>query len=260
MFGVERFNVYNGNLTSLETILVLQHYAKSGLVDLRHLPPSVDDYSEEGIRLSSPTSLNDCMMRNMYSTRFIVVVDFDEIIVPRKHSSYSTMLAHIDRTLGLNISYHTYSFRNAYFFTFHPEDETQPPYLRTQRLRRRSPPNVYLFGTKSFVDPRRCLSVFNHYCWILFGGSEVGLPPLGTSVDVDVEIGLNHHYRYKCPADEQVCLAYNENSVIDNTMSRMKDELNRRVRRTLSSIEVVSGIVARSVSSDDVLTNCVNRF
>ena len=79
------------------------------MVDLRRLPSSVDDYSVEGIKLGSPASLNDCMMRNVYSRRFIVVVDFDEIIVPQKCSNYSAMIAHIDRSLGLSISYHTYT-------------------------------------------------------------------------------------------------------------------------------------------------------
>jgi len=114
MFGVERFNLYDGNLTNSETIRVLKHYAERGLVDFRNLPASTDDYSEHGIRLGSPTSLNDCMMRNMYSTRFVVVVDFDEIIVPRMHSNYSAMLAHIDsvstyRTTPIRFATSTFS-------------------------------------------------------------------------------------------------------------------------------------------------------
>jgi hypothetical protein len=239
MFGVERFNLYDGNLTDPQAMAVFKHYVDKGVVDLRRLPPSVEDYSEEGIRLSSPVSLNDCMMRNMYTSRFIVVVDLDEVIVPRLHSNYSAMLAHIDKLLGLNISYHTYSFRNAYFFRFYSEDNAQPSYLRTLRLRKRSAPNGYLIGTKSFVDPRRCLSVFNHYCWIPFAGSEEGLPPLGTSVDVDATIGLNHHYRYKCPADEQTCRSYDDSRVTDDTMLRFGDEIKRRVSDTLVEMKIV---------------------
>jgi hypothetical protein len=68
------------------------------------------------------------MVRNMYRYRFVVAIDFDEVIVPRRHDNYSAMLDDIERTLaddrGLVTTeasvrwgqHHTYAFRNAYFF------------------------------------------------------------------------------------------------------------------------------------------------
>jgi len=47
----------------------------------------------------------------------VIVVDFDEIIVPRLQKTYSAMIAHVDITLNRTSSDHTYTFRNAYFFT-----------------------------------------------------------------------------------------------------------------------------------------------
>jgi len=44
---------------------------------------------------------------------------------------------------------------NTYFFKYFPEDESQPKVLSTLRLLHRAQPSDYLFGTKSFVDPRR---------------------------------------------------------------------------------------------------------
>ena len=163
---------FAGNFTDSRTVSVLKYYASLGVVELRPMPPSVDDYSIDGVRLGSPASLNDCMLRSMYTSRFIVVIDLDELIVPRLDlHNYSQLLAHVDRALlpRGNLSYHTYSFRNAYFFTYFPPTDNSSR-LRTMRLRHRAPPSDYLFGAKSFVDPRRCLSVFNHYCYILFNG------------------------------------------------------------------------------------------
>jgi hypothetical protein len=234
MFGVTRFAIYDGNLTDPETVRVLRYYADRGLVDFRHLPPSVTgDRSEEAVRLGSAASLNDCMMRYMYSARFIVVVDIDEVIVPRIDIDYSSMLKRIDESLGRGQSHHTYSFRNAYFFQYFPEDTSRPSYMRTLRLRRRSPPDKYLFGAKSFVDPRRCLSVFNHYCWIRFpsDGDEI-------SVDVDPDIGLSHHYRARCPP-AGTCEQYNASKVLDDTMLKYGDELQRRVVNALTDIGIL---------------------
>lgn len=228
LFGVTQINIYNASLdSSLDRII--EHYVRSGVVVLRQLPPSVDDYSEEGIRLSSPTSLNDCMMRNMYSDRFVVVVDFDEIIVPRNHSRYSELIAFLDATLNRTESQHTYSFRNAYFFLYFPDDDAQPEYLRTMRKRHRAPANEFLFGAKSFVDPRRCLSVFNHYCWVNFPGIE-------TPVDVPDSLGLVHHYRYKCPLSTEECRSYDAKKVSDDTMLRFKSVLDSRVSAALKAI------------------------
>ena len=61
------------------------------------MPPSVDSWSYNGVKLSSPSSLNDCLLANVYRYQFLVVIDFDEIIVPRMHRNYSTMLDYIGR-------------------------------------------------------------------------------------------------------------------------------------------------------------------
>ena len=127
----------------VDWIRVFDYYRQKGILELRQMPPAVEDYTSEGVRLSSVASLNDCMMRNMYSHRFIVVVDFDEIIVPRIHSNYLDMLEYIDRSENRSESHHTYSFRNTYFFKYFPEDESQPKFLSTLRLRHRAQPSAY---------------------------------------------------------------------------------------------------------------------
>ena len=100
------------------------------------------------VKLASPASLNDCMMRNVYRYRYAVVIDFDEVIVPRFHDDYTQMVAHINRKFRLKDRAYTYTFSNTYFFLSFQPDAQQPPYLRTMRLRRRVPPT----GVRSFVS------------------------------------------------------------------------------------------------------------
>lgn len=230
VFGVTQFNLYNGSLDS-SMDRIFDYYVQRGIVSLRQLPPSVDDYSEEGIRLSSPTSLNDCMMRNMYTNRFIVVVDYDEIIAPRNHSSYQALIADLDNSLGRTQSHHTYSFRNSFFFLFFPADDSQPLFLRTARFRHRTPPSDFLFATKSFIDPRKCLSVFNHYCFVNFHGMEDEDP-----IDVPVSFGLNHHYRHECSLTPEECRDLASDKLLDDTMLRFKHVLEYRVSNVMDAI------------------------
>jgi len=228
MFGVTHVNIYNGSIDS-RLGKVFDYYRQKGILELHQMPPAVENYNISGVKLSSPASLNDCMMRNMYSHRFIVVVDFDEIIVPRIHSNYLDMIQYIDRSENRTTSHHTYSFRNAYFFKYLPEDESQHKILSSLRLRYRTQPSDYLFGTKSFVDPRRCKSVFNHYCWIRFPNS--GSP----NVDVNTSVALSHHYRSSCPFDKIQCANHDKEKIEDNTMLKYKYKLLDRVYDVLNA-------------------------
>jgi hypothetical protein len=68
MFGVTKFNIYDAKINDSRTLDVLKFYVRLGLVEINELPPGVDDFSINGIKLSSPTSLNDCMMRYNFNT------------------------------------------------------------------------------------------------------------------------------------------------------------------------------------------------
>jgi Glycosyltransferase family 92 len=251
LYGVTKFGLYNGNITDNDTVAVLNYYSDLGLVDFRSLPPSVEnDSSEEAVRLSSPASLNDCMMRHMYAARFVVVADVDEIIVPRRYGNYTSLIREVDRLLGLNASYYSYSFRNAYFYGTWPKDETQPKFLRTMTSRRRSQPGDYLFHTKSFVDPRRCLSVYNHYCWIPFPNSGEGLEwRFGRSVDVDPDIALLHHYRYQCQHETELCKIFDSQQTVDDVMLKYREHLIYAVSAVMRVLGMNSSIAAFEVST-----------
>ena len=95
LFEVTRFNIYNApSTTNLSKIF--NYYVDKGLVELRQMLPAVEDFSENGVRLNSSASLNDCILCNMYSNRYVVVVDYDEIIVARLDDNYTAMLEHVN--------------------------------------------------------------------------------------------------------------------------------------------------------------------
>lgn len=229
LFGVTEFNIYDGNISANMTS-VFDYYVNKGWLRVFSMPPPVADFSVKGVKLSSPASLNDCMLRNMYRYRYIVVIDFDEVIVPRLHQNYTELLKTIDHQVRLSESSPSYTFRNAYFFLEFPVDETQPRYLKTLRRRYRAPPSGYLFTPKSFVDPRTCLSVFNHYCWKRFT-----MPTKRWTIDVNTSLALTHHYR-KCSFGKKKCKAFAEQRVLDNATLSYKRELDVNVRATLKNL------------------------
>jgi len=93
----------------------------------------------DAVKLASSASLNDCMMRNIYRYRYVVVVDFDEIIIPRSHHNYSQLVQHINLKAHPHDQPHTYTFHNTYFFLDLPRDEQQPEHMRTASFRQRVP-------------------------------------------------------------------------------------------------------------------------
>lgn len=120
----------------------------------------------------------------------------DEIIVPRDHTTYASVVDTIDRLWNLTSGprpTHSYSFHNTYFLKDFPPDTSQP--FRTLQYRHRAKPSGMYYGSKSFVSPLCCFNLFNHYCYTL-------LPPYkgkGTksSVFAPPELAASHHYR-KC--------------------------------------------------------------
>ena len=232
MFGLTQVNIYNGSFDG-KLDQVFEYYIRKGFVELRQMPPPVGVYGTKEVKLGSPASFNDCMLRNMYSHRFVVFVDFDEIIVPRIHNNYAEMLDHLDRLSHLPNTHHTYSFRNAYFFQHFPEDRSQPEFLRTMRLRyRANRPSAFLVRPKSFIDPRRCKSLFDQYCFDRSNKKDF------LTMSVNMSIALSHHYRSGCPFSRFRCDQYDRKKIQDNIMLKFKDVLLRRVSTALKAIGV----------------------
>ena len=232
IFGVDEFNIYNGSISS-DMNIVFNPYIEKGILRVFPMPPPINDFSKKGVKLGSPASLNDCMMRNWYRYKYIILLDFDEFIIPRMHSNYTSMLAAIDITKNLTSPWRSYTFRNTYHFDHFPVDASQPEYLKTMRYRTRIEPSRFLYAAKSFIDPRQCLSVFNHYCYRRF--SSLKTP---NTIDVSTSIAMSHHFR-TCEFDLAKCNTLSKQKTVDDIMLKFKAQLKLRVDDLLSQIKAV---------------------
>ena len=186
--------------------------------------------------------INDCLYRNMYRYKKIVCVDLDEYIVPRQHSNYRQLIEAIDTTHPYNHPAKSYMFRNSYFWLDFGPTLPQPWYLLTQRFVKRMETSPYGYACKSFTDPRTCVGLQNHFCWVLAPSMDIP----AWSVDVLPEYAQNHHYK-KCHFDAYLgkpgrCKKMMEKFEVDETMLKFQPELLARVLRTVKDLgKVIPG-------------------
>ena len=217
MWGVAEVTIYNSSLHA-DAARVYQHYASKGFVDFRQAPNAFNTPpdNEDVILLNMSPVLNDCMYRNMYRYRRLVVTDIDELIVPRMHDNYTAMLDAIEAdyeatyiktetpignatyptvqgqpyVLTLNVSWPaSYMFNNVYFFKDFNVTGRAPWFLTTQQYLRHIPPTEWAYSVKQIYNPRACVGIQNHNCWVLFDKNT----PLFH--DVPQDVGMNQHYK-----------------------------------------------------------------
>ncbi|KAI0213622.1 hypothetical protein LSAT2_001330 [Lamellibrachia satsuma] len=273
MWGVGEVTVYNNSLHPA-TSRVYEHYAKEGFVDFRQAPSAVDSHrdDEQTILLNMSPVLNDCMYRNLYRYRRLVVTDIDEMIVPRLHDNYTAMLAAIDApfkkanakdilqsaesTRQFVADKHnatreeqtkvnppnSYMFNNVYFFSDLNATRQAPWFLATQRYLRHIKPSPFGYSVKSIFNPRACIGLQNHFCWI----RHKAYYNRTWNVDVPLSIGMNQHYK-KCHFDEYLrkpgyCKQLAQNVSVDYAMVRFRRELESRVLVVLKQLDLVEPI------------------
>ena len=228
---VKQVYVYNSSLANKYS-QVFRHYVRQGFVNLRQVPSPVSGVENRNkVRLPSAISLNDCMYRSMWNSKYIILQDFDEAIVPQDNETYLTMLSKIDQEYGLKSPAPTYTFRNSYFWLNYPPDKTKDKNLFFLRYRYHAPPNRKMFTPKSFVDPRRCRSVFNHYCWISFPYTK------RPWIFVDPKFATVHHYK-KCDFGYKKCMAAFVNIQMDNSILKYAKSLPMNVQKVLKILKL----------------------
>jgi len=90
-------------------------------------------------------------------------------------------------------------------------------------------------ASKSFVDPRSCLSVFNHYCLRPLRQPSTTL----VHMSVHTDIARSHHYR-KCGFNNRTCAEYVQQQVRDDVTLRFKRRLQPAVEAVLHQLGVTT--------------------
>ena len=197
------------------------------------MPPPVDDLSVKGTKVASPASLNDCMYRNAYRYKHMLVLDFDEFILPTIHKNYSSLIDNLNKKARVKNQYWSYTFQNVYHLLDAGPNERIAETLLTLRYTKRASTSPFPIAAKSMVDPRRCKVVFNHHCFQRFSQT----PALGYTIKVPVRLAASHHYR-KCGFKAEECESLLADHKDYNHTFIQEAELKRRVQTVLEMINV----------------------
>ncbi len=114
LFGVTEINIYACNVSE-STMKVLKYFQSQGMVNVLSMPPVKEGGTWDGVSIGNPASITDCQWRNMYRYKYTLVIDIDEIIVPKRAQDYSAMLQSVDNMYTLT-DVKSYTFRNTYFW------------------------------------------------------------------------------------------------------------------------------------------------
>lgn len=86
LMGAEFFVLYNFS-SNLELLPFINYYVHEGIMEYRKWPLNHVEMLIENWK-SQNGVMFDCTYRFMYSTKYLVMTDIDEIVVPRKHETW----------------------------------------------------------------------------------------------------------------------------------------------------------------------------
>ncbi|XP_040190475.1 beta-1,4-galactosyltransferase galt-1-like [Rana temporaria] len=105
ILGASKITIYNTNC-SQDLNKVLRHYVDEGTLEVvpwpidRHLQTSKEWHYYNGLNaeigyFGQTATLNDCLYRNMYKSKFVLLNDIDEIILPIKDWDWSSLMENL---------------------------------------------------------------------------------------------------------------------------------------------------------------------
>ncbi|ELT97413.1 hypothetical protein CAPTEDRAFT_221921, partial [Capitella teleta] len=90
MFGAQKFLLYYYN-HSESLMPYIKHYIDMGLVEYRSWPLHRVD-NKISIYKAQVSVINDCIYRSMYKTKYLALMDPDELLVPEKHDTWNELM------------------------------------------------------------------------------------------------------------------------------------------------------------------------
>ncbi|MPC21722.1 hypothetical protein E2C01_014718 [Portunus trituberculatus] len=225
---------------------ILEHYESKGKVDVRSLTLPGEQPTARGLvrrflkakithkRQNEVIPYNDCLYRNMNLYRFIILIDIDEVIMPRTVPSWKELLEQVapQAMSGEDHPYVSYYARNVYFLDSmqdkHGWAMDVPRFMHMlQHLYRASKytkPTSYI---KAFHDPQLVLTMHNHFPFSC-------LTPSCSHYRIPTEVAHLQHYRVTCVAElRKMCHNFENHTVLDDDILRYKEPLLRGTLRTL---------------------------
>eukprot|EP00079_Xenopus_tropicalis_P032075 XP_017945846.1 PREDICTED: uncharacterized protein LOC100495094 [Xenopus tropicalis] len=226
ILGAQKVTVYLNNC-SRQMEEVLQYYTEEGTVEVipwhiqRYLKPSKRwRYPSDGTEIGyygQISALNDCIYRNMYSSKFVVLNDQDEIILPFKHRTWDTMMESLQRE---NPKVGIFLFENHIFpqtvvsngtFTDISSWNRVPGSNLLQYIHREPDRPNYFNARKMILDPRAVIQTSVHSTLKQYKNSKY--VPLQTALVYHCRGPLQRNLNRSCLIKDDNIWRYNESLI-----------------------------------------------
>ncbi|VDM64826.1 unnamed protein product [Angiostrongylus costaricensis] len=177
---------------------------------------------------------NDCFYRHITTHRYTLILDIDELVVPLEHDTYSDLLSAIEANTTVDrIS--SLSFSNVFKFPAKTENTSwaKHMYMLRNSLRSRRTSDRRNYG-KSMTNTATVATVFNHFALHRLTPNVTG------TIYVPERLAIKLHYKLTCPVESRKeCAELQDDTVVDRSIDRFADELERRVDRTLCELHLL---------------------
>jgi hypothetical protein len=213
--AVKQIFVY-GTFLHDNIVQLLKRY--SGFVQYTDAQPCLTHEPEASVLLNESPAINDCLYRNMFRYYYLLTLDIDEIVVPRRYGNYTSLLYYLQREDAMDAAAHkdrtsfvsvkrphldlfasnmnpSYMVRNAYFFTGITGEVSsisgQLSFMPMASQHRRHAISSPGYSGKTFVNPQACIGLQNHVCWHYVASSK----RIDRLRHVAPDLALLHHYK-----------------------------------------------------------------
>ncbi|XP_063592845.1 uncharacterized protein LOC134769963 [Penaeus indicus] len=246
LLGADKVFLYDLHVHP-NTTKVLEYYQKTGFVDLTKLTlpgdqPNIPELTHKYLkekggykRLNELIPYNDCLYKNIYSYKYVVLLDIDEIILPRNLPSWKALMkALVKDAFKANKKPRTsFAARNVYFLDSMQERhgfyKDIPRYMHmlqhVYRAKNYTKPGAY---AKCFHDTQSVFTLHNHFPFSCLGkGCHAYYIP---TKDAHLQ-----HYRRECVGElHKTCESeFKVHTVRDTTIWKYKRSLILRASETL---------------------------
>ncbi|XP_063880400.1 uncharacterized protein LOC135111213 isoform X1 [Scylla paramamosain] len=245
LLGVDKVFLYDLEVHPNVT-KVLRFYESQGRVDLKSMTLPGEQPSVRGLirsyinkkithkRQNEVIPYNDCLYRNMNLYKFIVLLDTDEVIMPRAVPNWKELLEQVAPQVmsGEDHPYASYYARNVYFLDSmqdkHGWAMDVPRFMHMlQHLYRAANYTAATSYIKAFHDPQLVLTLHNHFPFSC-------LTPHCRYFRIPTKVAHLQHYRVQCVSElKKVCPYYRNHTVLDDDILKFKEALLRGTLHTL---------------------------
>lgn len=215
ILGASKFDIFvhevHKNLSN-----ILDWYARKKIADIRS-PQYLDEHPKNNLYMKRKYEVIfylDCFYRNRYYSEYILPIDIDEVIIPRKVYTWKELISGFEK-------YISYSFINVYYVT---SNSSKIPYFTSTY---RGSYSSVGRSEKSFLTSDYTLTLYNHN----FIGSLKPTKSVGRNLHISTNDAQMNHYKSHCNRTLLVeCVRIFKKEFYDPLIVKYKDDFDRNVK------------------------------